>query len=137
MNTKLLQKRNKKVREMQTNVNRGGSSSYNSTSYKKELQNRLVEELLEQTLGASELTLTQERVAFVKVLRERHGHIKGISRKPSILPPIPQPSQPSPQPSQLENLRAMLSDPACSDELYSFFQSQNKRGNDENEDDGM
>ncbi|CAH1424024.1 unnamed protein product [Lactuca virosa] len=153
--------RNKKVREMQTNVNRGGSSSYNNTFYKKNIKrvetfrkahtdrddvfvtaeveqqyNRLAEELLEQTQGESELTPAQERAAFEKVLGERRGHIRGISCKPSAFPPISQPSQPSPQqsqPSQLENLRAMH----IAMSFIRFFQSQNNRGNDGNEDDGM
>ena len=60
----------------------------------------LVEELLEQTQGESELTPVQERAAFEKVLGERRGHIRGVGRKPSALPPIPQPSQPSQQSSQ-------------------------------------
>ncbi|CAI9269121.1 unnamed protein product [Lactuca saligna] len=88
----------------------------------------------------SEFTPTQERATFEKVLGERRGHIRGIGRKPSGLPTIPQPSQPSQppsQPSQLENLRAMLADPACRDELYSFFQSQNNQGNDGNGDEGI
>ena len=65
------------------------------------LQNRLVEELLEQTQGESELTPAQERATFEKVLGERRGHIRGIGHKPSGLSMIPQPSQPS-QPSQVK-----------------------------------
>ncbi|CAH1435555.1 unnamed protein product [Lactuca virosa] len=65
-------------------------------------QQYVMEELLEQTQGPEgerELTPAQERAAFEKVLGERHGHIRGIGRKPSAILPISQPSQPPPQPS--------------------------------------
>ncbi|XP_052626857.1 uncharacterized protein LOC111916108 [Lactuca sativa] len=146
----IASEKNKKIREMQTNANRGGRALKQNLKRVETFRKAHTDKndvfvtteaeqqyLLEQTQGESQLTPTQERTVLEKVLGERRSHIRGIGHKPSTLPPIPQPSQPSPQPSQLENLCAMLNDPACRDELHSFFHSQNNRGNDGNEDDGM
>ncbi|XP_042751660.1 uncharacterized protein LOC111909352 [Lactuca sativa] len=96
----IASKRNKKIREKQTNVNRGGSSLYRSTCYKKNLKR-------------------------VETFRKAHTDKNGVFITAES------------EQQYLKNLRAMLADPACRDELYSFFQSQNNQGNDGNDDDDM